>query len=115
MSSIEKKVIDNKDIKKIELTYETHCCIDLDYLFNPEDGETNPFAEGRVKRWWIKHATLYMELDDDTTIERDVSWWVGDAYENVDTKWPTVIMVEDEEGSWHKSKFPKSKVRWFNE
>lgn len=115
MSSIEKKAIDNKDIKKIELTYETHCCIDLDYLFNPEDGETNPFAEGRVKRWWIKHATLYMELDDDTTIERDVSWWVGDAYENVDTKWPTVIMVEDEEGSWHKSKFPKSKVRWFNE
>ena len=102
MSSIEKKVIDNKDIKKIELTYETHCCIDLDYLFNPEDGETNPFAEGRVKRWWIKHATLYMELDDDTTIERDVSWWVGDAYENVDTKWPTVIMVEDEEGSWHR-------------
>ncbi len=93
---------DNKDIKKIELTFEGHCEIDLDDLFNPEDGETNPFAEGRVERWWVKWGTMYMVLDDDTTIERDVSCWVGDAYENVDTKWPTTIHVEDEEGNWHE-------------
>ena len=102
MSSIEEKVIDNKDIKKIELTYDTHCCIDLEELFNPEDGEANPFAEGRVKGWWVKHGTLYMDLDDDTTIERDESRWVADAYENVETKWPEYIMVEDEKGDWHR-------------
>ena len=102
MSSIEEKVIDNKDIKKIELTYGTHCCLDLDEVFNPEDGETNPFAEGRVKGWWVKHGTLYMDLDEDTTIERDVSRWVADAYENVETKWPEYIMVEDEKGDWHR-------------
>tara|TARA_R110002012_G_scaffold62914_1_gene165503 strand:- start:30389 stop:30709 length:321 start_codon:yes stop_codon:yes gene_type:complete len=97
------KVIDNKDIKKIELTYDTHCCLDLDEVFNPEDGETNPFAEGRVKGWWVKYGILYMVLDDATTIERDVSSWVvGDTLENLDTKWPTAIMLEDEEGSWHR-------------
>jgi len=95
-------MIDNKDIKRIELTFEGHCCIDLEEVFNPEDGDTNPFAEGRVKRWWVKYGMLYMELDDDTIIKRDVSWWVGNAYENVDTKWPTAIMVEDEEGHWYR-------------
>ena len=96
--------IDNKDIKKIELTYETHCCIDLEELFNPEDGETNPFAEGRVKGWWVKYGTLYIKLDDwtETTIEKDVSWWTSDTYENVDTKHPSAIHVEDEEGGWHR-------------
>ena len=93
-------MIDNKDIKRIELTFETHCCIDLEEVF--EDDDTNPFAEGKVKQWWVKYGTLYMELDDDTIIERDVCNWVGDAYENVDTKWPTAIMVEDEEGHWHR-------------
>jgi len=102
MSSIEKKAIDNKDIKKIELTYETHCCIDLDELFNPEDGETNPFAEGRVIGWWIKYDRITIALDDDTVIRRDISWWLGDTLENLDTKWPKYIMLEDEDGRWYR-------------
>ena len=103
MSSFEEKEIENKDIKRIELTFESHCCIDLDEIFNPEDGDTNPFAEGKVKQWGVKYGMLYMELnDEDAIIERDVTWWVGDAYENVDTKWPTAIMVEDEEGNWYR-------------
>lgn len=100
MSSIEEKVIDNKDIKQIELTFETHCTLDLEEVF-PKLKE-NPFAEGEVKKWWVKHGTLYMELNDGTTRERDVCSWVADAYENVDTKWATSIMVEDEEGSWYE-------------
>tara|TARA_R100000655_G_scaffold2737_2_gene10562 strand:+ start:634 stop:954 length:321 start_codon:yes stop_codon:yes gene_type:complete len=106
MSSFEEKEIENKDIQRIELTFESHCLIDLDEVFDMEDGDTNPFAEGKVKQWWVKYGMLYMELDDDTIIERDVSWWVGDAYENVDTKWPTAIMVEDEEGHWHRRDVP---------
>lgn len=99
---IKKQVIDNKNIKQIELTFETHCCIDLDEVFNPEDGVRNPFAEGEVKRWWVKYGTLYLELHNGTTWERDVCSLVADAYENVDTKWATSIMVEDEEGNWHE-------------
>jgi len=92
-------MIDNKDIKKIELTYETHCSFDLDEVF---EDETNPFAEGKVKQWWVKYGTLYMDLHDGSQIERDVSWWAGNAYDNVDTKWPTAIHVEDEKGDWHR-------------
>jgi len=106
MSSIEEKVItttdfvqDNKDIKTIELTYETHCSMPLEDVF---DGDTNLFAEGKVKQWWVKYGTLYMELHDGTTKEKDVSYWVGDAYENVDTKFATSIMLEDGEGSWYE-------------
>ena len=95
-------MIDNKDIKRIELTFESHCCIDLDEVFNMEDGDTNPFAEGKVKQWWVKYGTLYMELHDGSEIARDLTCWVGDAYENVDTKWPSAIMLEDEEGNWHR-------------
>tara|TARA_B100001113_G_scaffold65898_1_gene50665 strand:- start:454 stop:918 length:465 start_codon:yes stop_codon:yes gene_type:complete len=108
-------MIDNKDIKRIELTFESHCCIDLDEVFNMEDGDTNPFAEGKVKQWWVKWGTLYMDLHngseryvDKTVIQRDVSWWVGNAYENVDTKWPTAIMLEDEEGNWHRRDVPNT-------
>jgi len=95
-------MIDNKDIKKIELTFETHCCLDLDEIFDIEDGETNPFAEGKVKQWWVKYGTLYMDLHDGSGIERDVSYWVGYAYDNVDTKWASGIMVSDEKGDWHR-------------
>lgn len=92
-------MIDNKDIKRIELTFETHCCIDLEDVF---DGDTNLFAEGKVKQWWVKWGTLYMELHDGSEIERDVTDYVADAYENVDTKWPSAIHVEDEKGLWHR-------------
>lgn len=102
MNDDEERTIDNKDIKMIELTYETHCCIDLEDVFNIEDGDTNPFAEGKVKQWWVKYGTLYVELHDGSQIERDVSSTVADAYENVDTKWPTAIMVEDEKGYWYR-------------
>ena len=43
-----------------------------------------------------------MEVHNCTTWERDVCSLVADAYENVDTKWATSIMVEDEEGNWHE-------------
>ena len=48
MSSFEEKEIENKDIQRIELTFESHCLIDLDEVFDMEDGDTNPFAEGNV-------------------------------------------------------------------
>ncbi len=96
---IKKQVIDNKDIKQIELTFETHCCIDLGNVF---EGEENPFAEGEVKRWWVKYGTLFLELHNGTTREIDVSYWVSEVYDNVDTKWATNIMVEDEEGNWYE-------------
>ena len=92
-------MIDNKDIKMIELTYEGHCSLDLEQVFRDEP---NPFAEGEVKQWWVKWGSLYMELHDGSEMEIDVSYWVGDVYENVDTKYPTVIMVEDEKGDWHR-------------
>lgn len=104
------KPIYNQDIKKIELTFEGHCCIDLEEVF---EGRTNPFTEGKVKQWWVKHGTLYVELDDDTTpigvqfmIEEDVTDFVAEAYDNLDTKWPTHIMVEDNEGNWHRRDLP---------
>lgn len=93
------KAIYNQDIESIELTFEGHCCIDLIEVF---EGQTNPFAEGKVKQWWVKHGTLYVELDDDTMIEEDVTHFVAQAYDNLDTKWPTHIMVEDNEGNWHR-------------
>ena len=92
-------MIDNKDIKQIELTFDGHCCIDLDEVFGDE---TNPFAEGKVKRWGVKWGILYMILHDGSEIERDVSWYVSDAYENMDTKWPSATMVQDREGNWHR-------------
>ena len=97
-------MIDNKDIKRIELTYEGHCCIDLEQIF-PKLKE-NPFAEGKVKQWWVKWGTLYMELHDGSEVERDISSDVADAYDNLDTKWPTSINVEDEEGGWHRRETP---------
>ena len=95
----EERMIDYKDMKTIELTYEGHCSMPLEDVF---DGDTNLFAEGKVKQWWVKYGTLYMELHDGREIERDVSYWVGYAYENVDTKYPTAIMVEDKKGVWHR-------------
>ena len=100
-------MIDNKDIKRIELTYDTHCCIDLVDVFGIEDG-ANLFAEGKVKQWWVKWGTLYMELHDGSEIERDVSCYVADAYENVDTKWSSDIHVKDEEGNWHRRDTPNT-------
>jgi len=98
------KAIYNQDIGRIELTYEGHCCIDLEEVF--EDDDTNPFAEGKVKQWWVKYGRLYVELDDNTMIERDVTYWVSDAYDNLDTKWPSGIMVQDKKGIWHRRDVP---------
>lgn len=94
-------MIDNKDIKTIELTYEGHCCLDLEDVFGIEEC-ANPFAEGKVKQWWVKWGSLYMELHDGSKMEIDVNYRVENAYENLDTKYPTAIMVEDEKGIWHR-------------
>jgi len=95
--------IRGKDTKRIELTFEGHCCIDLEEVF---EGKTNPFAEGKVKQWWVKNGRLYVELDDGSLIEECVVHHVVHAYDNLDTKWPTAIMVEDREGNWHRRDVP---------
>ena len=101
--NIKEKAIYNKDIKGIELTYEGHCFIDLDALF---EGEKNPFVEGKVKEWWVKYGELYVELDDGSIIEKCVIHHVVDAHDNLDTKWPIAIMVEDREGNFHRRDVP---------
>ena len=68
------KVIYNKDIKGIELTYEGHCFIDLDALF---EGEKNPFAADTVKKWWVKYGRLHVELYNGIIIEKCVIHHVG--------------------------------------
>ena len=93
------KVIYNKDIKGIELTYEGHCFIDLDALF---EGEKNPFAADTVKKWWVKYGRLHVELYNGIIIEKCVIHHVVEAQDNLDTKWPTAIMVEDREGNFHR-------------
>jgi len=94
-------MIDNKDIKKIELTFEGHCTIDIEEL-----DSYNFFAEGKVKQWWVKYGTLHMELTDGNIIEEDVTSAVAQAYDNLDTKWPSVIHTEDKKGNWIRRDVP---------
>jgi len=98
-------MIDNKDITQFELTYEGHAIIDMDELESKD-----LFAKGMVKEWWFKYGTLYMELDDGTTIEESID--VSDAYDNLDTKYPTTTMIQDKEGKWHRHEAEEIKTMY---
>lgn len=74
-----------KDIDIIELEFSSHMHFEINDL-----SEKNRilWKSGRVKRFWVKHCTLFMELDDGTKIDEFI---YTDTYE--DTKWPTKTMV----------------------
>jgi len=95
-----KKVISMKELKTIELHYQTHCAIEVEKL-----DSYNYFVDGDVKECWVKHGTLYIKLNDGDIIEEDVTYFVQDVYDNVDTKWPTAIMLEDKKGRWYEGDY----------
>ncbi len=101
----EQKNVHNDNITQMELTYEGHVIIDMDEL------ESNYlFAQGMVKDWWIKYGTLYIELEDGTVKEEEID--VSMAYDSIDTKYPTAIMIEDKEGNWHRHEAEESKTMY---
>ncbi len=101
----EQKNVHNDNITQMELTYEGHVIIDMDEL------ESNYlFAQGMVKDWWIKYGTLYIELEDGTVKEEEID--VSMAYDSIDTKYPTAIMLEDKEGNWHRHEAEESKTMY---
>ena len=101
----EQKNAHNDNITQMELTYEGHVIIDMDEL------ESNYlFAQGMVKDWWIKYGTLYIELEDGTVKEEEID--VSMAYDSIDTKYPTAIMIEDKEGNWHRHEAEESKTMY---
>ena len=77
-------MIETKDIKTIELTYNSWMQIKIDALDNAE-----LFKSGKVVRFWVKYCTLYMELKDGTVVEEECYYDLDE-----DTKWPTQTMVE---------------------
>ena len=96
---------DNDNITEMELTYEGHAIIEMDEL------ESNYlFAQGMVKDWWIKYGTLYIELEDGTVKEESID--VSRAYDTIDTKYPTAIMIKDKEGKWHRHEAEESKTMY---
>ena len=101
----EQKNVHNDNITQMELTYEGHVIIEIDEL------ESNYlFAQGMVKDWWIKYGTLYIELEDGTVKEEEID--VSMAYDSIDTKYPTAIMLEDKEGNWHRHEAEESKTMY---
>ena len=81
--------METKDIREIELTYNCWITIEIDDLDNAE-----LFKSGKVGRFWVKHCTLHMELEDGTVVEesvyRELDW--------DDTKWPKKVMVDVGDG-----------------
>ena len=77
-------MIETKDIKTIELTYNSWMQIEIDALDNAE-----LFKSGKVVRFWVKYCTLYMELEDGTVVEEECYYDLDE-----DAKWPTQTMVE---------------------
>jgi len=101
----EQKNAHNDNITQMELTYEGHAIIEMDEL------ESNHlFAKGMVKDWWIKYGTLYIELEDGTVKEESID--VSMAFDTLDTKHPTAIMIEDKEGNWHRHEAEESKTMY---
>jgi hypothetical protein len=79
------KKIDYSRMKEIECSYSTH------FSFNISEMEWG-FDWKDVSEWWIKHATLTVVLHDGT-IHNELlvnSGFIGD---NIDTKWPTKILI----------------------
>lgn len=80
------------DIKELEFTYHTHFSVSIDDLENAD-----LFREGKVKQFWVKYGTLYIE----TTDGEEVSEYLSDSsdmFDNVDPKWPESTSIHTEEG-----------------
>ena len=85
-------IMDNiKDIDEIELHFTSHMTFEIQDLSN-ENHEL--WISGRVKRFWVKYCTLYMELDDDSIVEEYIYTEIHE-----DTKWPTKTFVKNG-GKW---------------
>lgn len=85
---------DIPDIDEIELTYSSHMTFEIENLSH-ENHEL--WISGRVKRFWVKNCTLYMELDDDSIVEEYIYTEIHE-----DTKWPTktFVRIEDNWSEW---------------
>lgn len=85
-----------KDIQEIELTYSSHMTIEIERL---SDEILEIWTSGKVKRFWVKHCTLYMELEDGTIEEEHM---YSEMHE--DTKWPikTFVRVGDDWSEWEE-------------
>jgi len=78
-----------EDIEEIEVSYSCHMTIETkDFSIQNLD----LWRSGRVKRFWIKYCTIYMQLDDDTIVEEYV---YTETHE--DLKWPLTTHVRDSE------------------
>ena len=80
-----------KDIKNIECTYSCWMTIDVED-FSAENLEL--WESGRVKRFWVKHTILHMELDDGTIVEEDCSY--NEIHEDFKRPDRVMINVNDE-------------------
>lgn len=77
--------IEAKDITQLEFSFGCWLLVDVADLENVE-----LWRSGRVKRYWMKSCRLYMELDDGSIVEEDVSGFPTWQ----DYKWPLQTMVE---------------------
>ena len=83
-----------EDIQEIELSYSSHMSFKVVEALSAKN--VGLWFSGRVKRFWFKHCTLHMELDDGTIVEEDLS----NLETIVDYKWPTKIFVQGGNKYW---------------
>ena len=87
------------DIKELEFIYQTHFSVSINDLDNAD-----LFREGKVKQFWVKYGTLFIE----TTDGEEVSEYLSDSsdmFDNVDPKWPEATMVLAKEGWVRKEEY----------
>ncbi len=74
-----------EDIEEIELTYSSHMSFDIERL---SDENLELWTSGKVKRFWVKYMTLFMELEDETIVEQEI---YTETHEDI--KWPIKTFV----------------------
>lgn len=85
-----------EDIEEIEVTYSCHMAIEIKD-FSTQNLDL--WQSGRVKRFWIKYCTIFMELDDGTIVEE---YAYTETHE--DLKWPikTFVRHGDDWSEWEE-------------
>ena len=86
--------IEVKDITQLEFYFTSWMPVDVNDLDNAD-----LWFSGRVKKYWLKNCTLYMELDDDTIVEEDLSDF--EIWQDYKRHTKTMVEVNDK---WEKVK-----------
>tara|TARA_R110002012_G_scaffold106893_2_gene248479 strand:- start:5354 stop:5635 length:282 start_codon:yes stop_codon:yes gene_type:complete len=92
-----KPKMDNiKDIQEIELHYTSWMIFEIENL---SDENLELWTSGKVKRFWVKYMTLFMELEDETIVEQEI---YTETHEDI--KWPIKTFVKngDKWSEWNE-------------